>query len=80
MSGFMLNIVCGSASLDERRKYSTWLPGVSCPSGMTWLYSRVRPVERPPSLGDIPLAAFAVHTGGNVPLPQVMFVLLIAPA
>src|SRR5262249_51054183 len=64
VSGFIASIVVGSLSLERRRKYWTWLPMVSWPSGMICEYSRVTPGASPPSLGDRPVAAFEVHAGG----------------
>src|SRR5262245_41000901 len=48
----------------RRKKYCTWAPGVSNPSGMILVYSYVRPAGRPCSEGFIPEVRSEVQSGG----------------
>src|SRR6185436_19673970 len=49
---------------ERRKKYCTWAPGVSNPSGMILVYSNVRPGGRPFSEGGTPEVRSVVHSGG----------------
>src|SRR5262249_54476615 len=67
----------GFAISDLRKKYSTCEPGVSSPSGRILGFWRFCVV---PSQPVAAAGSAATHAGGNVPEPQVMLVLLVAPA